>query len=188
MEELLDNNCKKIGRVVLTPGEACEGGLSQETAHKLGLLPGTPVGTSIIDAHAGGLGMIGCSVDCVPTDFHTRLGRLYFFFFFNNINKNIMDVGLICGTSTCHMIVNLTPIFVPGVWGPYYSAMVPGMWLNEGGQSATGKLVDYIIESHPATPKILNKLNKEMYDKLVFQIVMSVRKSIYFQAHSTIPK
>ena len=28
-----------------------------------------------------------------------------------------------------------------GVWGPYYSAMVPGFWLNEGGQSATGKLV-----------------------------------------------
>jgi len=40
--------------------------------------------------------------------------------------------------------------FVPGVWGPYYSAMVPGLWLNEGGQSALGKLLDHIIDTHPA--------------------------------------
>ncbi|XP_072275473.1 FGGY carbohydrate kinase domain-containing protein isoform X4 [Pyxicephalus adspersus] len=40
------------------------------------------------------------------------------------------------------------PIFVPGVWGPYYSAMVPGYWLNEGGQSATGKLIDHIVRGH----------------------------------------
>ena len=33
------------------------------------------------------------------------------------------------------------PIFVPGVWGPFYSVMVPGFWANEAGQSATGKLV-----------------------------------------------
>ena len=37
--------------------------------------------------------------------------------------------------------VSHEPLFVNGVWGPYYSAMVPGLWLNEGGQSATGKLV-----------------------------------------------
>ena len=33
------------------------------------------------------------------------------------------------------------PLFVPGVWGPCLSAMVPDLWLNEGGQSATGRLV-----------------------------------------------
>lgn len=60
------------------------------------------------------------------------------------------------------MMVSLTPIFVKGVWGPYYSAMVPGMWLNEGGQSATGKLVDHIIDSHPATAAIKQKINKDM--------------------------
>lgn len=58
------------------------------------------------------------------------------------------------------MAVSKGPVFVPGVWGPYYSAMVPGMWLNEGGQSATGKLVDYVIDSHPATLAIKNKIGK----------------------------
>lgn len=50
-------------------------------------------------------------------------------------------LALICGTSTCHMAVSEAPCFVPGVWGPYFSAMVPQLWLNEGGQSASGKLV-----------------------------------------------
>lgn len=35
-------------------------------------------------------------------------------------------LGLICGTSNCFMIVSEQPIFIPGVWGPYYSALVPG--------------------------------------------------------------
>lgn len=56
------------------------------------------------------------------------------------------------------MAVSKQPIFTKGVWGPYFSAMVPGMWLNEGGQSATGKLVDHIIEIHPATPQIKAKI------------------------------
>lgn len=37
--------------------------------------------------------------------------------------------------------VSTQPLFVPGVWGPYLSAMLPELWLNEGGQSATGRLV-----------------------------------------------
>jgi len=57
------------------------------------------------------------------------------------------------------MIVNENKIFVNGVWGPYYSAMVPGFWLNEGGQSATGKLLDHVIDTHPATPGILMSLS-----------------------------
>ncbi len=46
-----------------------------------------------------------------------------------------------------------TPRFVPGVWGPYFSAMVPGLWLNEGGQSAAGVGIDHLVKSHPAYPE-----------------------------------
>lgn len=59
------------------------------------------------------------------------------------------------------MIVSEDPIFVPGVWGPYKNAMVPNMWLGEGGQSATGKLIDHIIDSHPATNSIKTKLGNK---------------------------
>ena len=49
-----------------------------------------------------------------------------------------------------------------GVWGPYYSAMVPGYWLSEGGQSATGKLIDYLIDCHPATAQLKAKVGNNM--------------------------
>ncbi|KAJ9601681.1 hypothetical protein L9F63_000152, partial [Diploptera punctata] len=144
LSDLMAENWKKIGSVVKEPGSPCGSGLTKQAAEELGLLPGTPVGTSIIDAHAGGLGMIGCSAGSVNRDFHTRL-------------------GLICGTSTCHMAVHKLPLFVPGVWGPYYSAMVPGYWLSEGGQSATGKLVDHVIETHPATAPLKAKIGKDTH-------------------------
>ncbi|XP_018532867.1 FGGY carbohydrate kinase domain-containing protein isoform X2 [Lates calcarifer] len=59
-------------------------------------------------------------------------------------------MAMICGTSTCHMAISEQPLFVPGVWGPCLSAMVPDMWLNEGGQSATGRLIDHMVKGHAA--------------------------------------
>lgn len=139
LQDLKKNNWSKIGNIVKAPGDPVEHGLSAQAAVDLGLLQGTAVGASLIDAHAGGLGMIGCSAPGISNNLTSRL-------------------ALICGTSTCHMAVNENKIFVNGVWGPYYSAMVPGLWLNEGGQSATGKLLDHVIDTHPATPKILQTL------------------------------
>ena len=48
------------------------------------------------------------------------------------------------------------PVFVPGVWGPYFSAMVPGLWLNEGGQSAAGAAIDQLLLLHPMAAEAAN--------------------------------
>ena len=52
------------------------------------------------------------------------------------------------------MSVSKEPCFAKGVWGPYLNAMVPGMWLNEGGQSAVGSLIDHIIFNHSAAKQL----------------------------------
>ena len=54
------------------------------------------------------------------------------------------------GTSSCTMTTTREPVFVPGVWGPYYSAMLPGAWLNEGGQSVAGAAIERLLAMHPA--------------------------------------
>ena len=38
-----------------------------------------------------------------------------------------------------------------------YLAMVPEYWLTEGGQSATGALLDYMVENHVAAPLLANR-------------------------------
>ena len=130
--ELADEGYARIGTKVRPMGERA-GVLSAIAAADLGLAEGTPVAVAIIDAHAGGLGTIGVALEGEGAVDESALER---------------RVALIGGTSTCHMAVSREPHFVPGVWGPYHSAMVPGMWLTEGGQSATGALIDHTIHSH----------------------------------------
>jgi len=131
LEELTHDDHARIGRSVRPMGERA-GGLTERSAAELGLSPGTPVGVGIIDAHAGGLGMLGAPLAGVVPDAEALESRL----------------ALIGGTSSCHMAVSREPKFIPGVWGPYWSAMIPGLWLTEGGQSATGALIDHTIRSH----------------------------------------
>ncbi|CAJ1071722.1 Hypothetical predicted protein [Xyrichtys novacula] len=136
LEDLPENNFSRIGSVTCPPGSSLGEGLTQEAATDLGLKPGTAVGASLIDAHAGGLGVIGADVKGfhLPCEDQPITSRM----------------AMICGTSTCHMAISERPLFVPGVWGPYLSAMVPDMWLNEGGQSATGRLIEHIVKGHAA--------------------------------------
>ena len=98
--------------------------LSVHSATELGLMPGTIVATGIIDAHAGGLALLGAEPE----------GGL----------------AIISGTSCCHLVNSRTPVMVPGVWGPYFGAMLPGWWLNEGGQSASGSLIDWTLRQSDA--------------------------------------
>jgi len=134
-------------------GEAAGDGITPDAANHLGLLPGTAVGVSIIDAHAGGLGLLGAPVEGVAPTVEMMETRL----------------ALIGGTSSCHVAVSREARFVPGVWGPYYSAMIPGMWLTEGGQSATGGLIDHVISSHARSVELRDQAKssgRTIYDLL----------------------
>jgi FGGY-family pentulose kinase len=151
--DLVEEGFSRIGRTVRPMGEAVGRGLSGQAAGELGLPPGVAVGVSIIDAHAGGLGMLGAPLgDTLPAaaDMEKRL-------------------ALIGGTSSCHMAVSRDAVFVPGVWGPYYSAMVPGLWLSEGGQSATGALIDHVIFSHARTAEV--KVEAESSGRSVYAVL-----------------
>jgi D-ribulokinase len=128
---LADEGFARIGTEIVDVGTPLGQGLTAAAAEALGLRAGTPVGAALIDAHAGGLGTVGGS-DAAgrPGDPRSRL-------------------GYISGTSACAMATTPEPVFVPGVWGPYYSAMLPGLWLNEGGQSAAGAAIDHLVRMHP---------------------------------------
>lgn len=125
LNELADENFARIGTRVVTPGTACVSGLTETAAQQMGLATGIPVGVGMIDAHAGGIGTVGVT------------------------GQATQNMAYIFGTSSCTMTTTQLPQFVPGVWGPYYSAMVPDMWLSEGGQSAAGAAIDRLLASHP---------------------------------------
>ncbi|EFE97267.1 FGGY-family carbohydrate kinase [Serratia odorifera] len=151
LEDLLEHDAEKIGSDVKIMGEPLGHGLTQRAASDMGLMAGTAVSVSIIDAHAGTLGTIGATgVSGEVADFDRR-------------------IALIGGTSTGHMAMSRTARFIGGVWGPYYSAILPEYWLNEGGQSATGALIDHVIQSHPCYAELLSQAkahNQTIYEVL----------------------
>jgi FGGY-family pentulose kinase len=106
------------------------GPLTAEAAEGLGLSTGCRVGVGLIDAHAGALGVLGGYAGS-PGEMDRHL-------------------GLIAGTSSCVMALSAEARPTHGVWGPYYGAVLPEYWLNEGGQSATGALLDHVIRWHGA--------------------------------------
>lgn len=124
---LADEGFARIGDKVVDPGTPLGNGLTAAAAAELGLRAGTPVATGVIDAHAGGIGTVGA-------DGQAEANLAYVF-----------------GTSSCTMTTTQAPVFVPGVWGPYFSAMVPDAWLNEGGQSVAGAAIERLLSMHPAT-------------------------------------
>ena len=135
LDEFVAEAHQRIGQEIAMPGTALGSGLTTKAAADFGLLPGTPVAAGLIDAHAGGVGTLGGrAVDGTPGDPTARL-------------------GYIMGTSACVMATTAEPMFVRGVWGPYYSAMMPGLWLNEGGQSTAGAAIDHLVRSHAAYPQ-----------------------------------
>jgi FGGY-family pentulose kinase/HAD superfamily hydrolase (TIGR01509 family) len=122
---------ERIGAEVAAPGTALGRGLGAEAAQAFGLPPGVPVGAGLIDAHAGAVATMGASLAATGDDPNKRL-------------------ALILGTSSCCMALAPEARFIAGVWGPSYSALTPGQWLTEGGQSAFGGAIDHLMRMSPA--------------------------------------
>ncbi|WP_180899446.1 FGGY-family carbohydrate kinase [Martelella soudanensis] len=111
---------------VLAPGDAA-GRLTAAAARDLGLDDDVVVAAGLIDAYAGALGALpppGLKADG--------------------------ELALIGGTSSCIVGYAGRPAFAPSLWGPYFSALYPGKWLFEAGQSATGGLLNHLLEVHSA--------------------------------------
>jgi len=110
----------------VAPIGAGVGFLTAAAAEELGLTTGCAVSSGLIDAYAGMIGVVGAHAG-------------------EEVDRHL---ALIAGTSSCVMAFSNEARFVPSVWGPYFGAALPGYWLSEGGQSATGALLDHIIRWH----------------------------------------
>ncbi|MEX3962169.1 FGGY-family carbohydrate kinase [Paraburkholderia sp. EG286B] len=134
---LADEGFARIGRTIVEPGTPLGSGLTPEAAAQLGLRAGTAVATGVIDAHAGGIGTVGAQ------------------------GQPEACLAYVFGTSSCTMTTTRDPVFVPGVWGPYYAAMVPGAWLNEGGQSVAGAAIERLLTMHPLATEAASRAASE---------------------------
>ncbi len=148
LESLSHDNYKAIGNCFLGPG-ALAGYLSIPAGEELGLPAGIAVASGMIDAYAGALGTLGVNGEASD-------GRL----------------AVIAGTSTCHISISQEPCYVPGVWGPYYSVLLPGLWANEGGQSAAGALIDAVIDRHAAASDLRAEAHRS--GRSIYQLLEDV--------------
>lgn len=103
VEEKLTAPIKQVGEVA--------GYLTESMAKTIGLMPGTPVGTGIIDAHAS---VIGSGV--------SKPGVLM----------------IIVGTSSCHLLLSEKETGISGVQGVVKDGILPGYFGYEAGQSCVG--------------------------------------------------
>lgn len=123
----------KIGKTIKSPGTSYS--LSLKGSEDLGLKNSLDckVGLGLIDAHAGGIGVLSDKFNIDTT------------------NK----LAIISGTSACLMSSSSNKFLIPGIWGPYSNVMVPGFWLHESGITACGNLLDSALETHPFYKELL---------------------------------
>ena len=148
---LKDDHYARIGAKTAPPGAPLGRGLTPEAAAAMALRPGTPVGAGLVDAHAGAAGTLGARGVGLSADPRRRL-------------------ALILGTSSSCMALSDEPRFIDGIWGPHFGALTSDQWLIDGGQSAFGGAIDYLLRLHRAFgelkartgPHALQELEKEI--------------------------
>ena len=106
--------------IPILPVGSVAGVLTAEMAEKLHLLPGTPVGTPIIDAHSA---MLGGGI--------TEPGEMM----------------IIMGTSACHLMLSEHDVRIPGIQGIVRDGILPGYYGIEAGQSCLGDHFAWAVSS-----------------------------------------
>ena len=105
------------------PPGASVGRLTGKAAQALGLDEKVAVAAGMVDAYAGALGALPAS-------------------------ETPGELALIGGTSSCLIGQGRESVFAGSLWGPYFAAIHPGRWAFEAGQSATGGLLNHLLEVH----------------------------------------
>lgn len=130
-----------------TPIGSAVGTLSASAAAELGLPMTCRVATGLVDAHAGALGLLGRFADRPETIHH--------------------HLALIAGTSSAVVALSQEPRPAAGLWGPYFGAVLPGIWLSEGGQSASGAALDRIMHLQAANPMPAPVMHAEIINRIM---------------------
>ncbi len=134
--------------------------MCDKAASELGLPAGIAIGGGVIDAYAGWVGTVGAKVELESQQLTSDVAK-------NDKTQAFSRLAAVAGTSTCHLAMSSKPVFAPGVWGPYRDTIIPGYWMAEGGQSATGELLKHVIETHPAFNQAISVA--ESYDADIYQ-------------------
>jgi FGGY-family pentulose kinase len=114
--------------------------LSAPAAAELGLRPGTPVAQGGIDAYLGmlGMGAVGAG-----------------------------DLAMILGSSTCHLAMSDRGLFGSGMLGCFPDAVVEGLYTLEGGQTATGSILNWYRQHFAGA----ESAEAERADRNVFEVL-----------------
>jgi L-ribulokinase len=120
LDPRLENIVKEKLSSEIYPLGGKAGNLTEVMAKRMGLLPGTAVGISIIDAHVA-----------VPAVGIVEPGKML----------------MIMGTSTCHMVLGTEEKMVPGMCGVVEDGIIPGYPGYEAGQSCCGDHFEWFIEN-----------------------------------------
>jgi L-ribulokinase len=116
LENLVD---EKLSRDIYPQG-AKAGELTEKIAKRIGLVPGTAVAVSNVDAHVA-----------VPAVGIVEPGKML----------------MIMGTSTCHMVLDTEEKIVPGMCGVVEDGIIPGFMGYEAGQSCVGDHFEWFINN-----------------------------------------
>lgn len=96
------------------------GYLTREAAVIMGLNPGIPVASPMVDSHAS---VVGAGADQVG------------------------DMTAVMGTSACYLMNSHTGEGIPGIYSSVYEAHIPDMFGYEGGQSCVGECLDWYVKN-----------------------------------------